>query len=92
MIVNRNRAGQGLAGTVASLLGGDLPGGDPGLRRQLGRSVGRARDARHTSRSCSLVSSTSRKYDSGSRRYEYWFAKVRISNLLEQQSWSEHDY
>ena len=25
MIVNRNRAGHGLAGTLASLLGGDLP-------------------------------------------------------------------
>ena len=27
-----------------------------------------------------------------SRRNGYWFAKVRISSLLEQQSWSEHDY
>jgi len=35
------------------------------------RSVGRVRDARHPARSCSLVSSTSRKYDSG-------LAKIRV--------------
>jgi hypothetical protein len=91
MIVNRNRAGQGLAGTLASLLGGDLPV----AIRAYDDSYADPSDASATLviRPVHVRSSAQRRGSTTrvSRRYGYRFAKVRISNLLEQQSWSEHD-